>query len=446
MTPDPIRFLHDLSFDALPEAVRAQVALNLLDLVGVGLGGATTRASSIVRGFARSQLGGALPMLFDGRAASASGVGLAGAATIDSLDGHDGYNPAKGHVGCAVFPAAFAFAHATGDMDGASFLSAITAGYEFGSRLAVALHGSVSDYHTSGAWVAVACAGLGARAFGLNRNATRHALGIAEYHGPRSQMMRCIDHPTMVKDGSGWGAMAGISAACLARDGFTGAPAITVEEAPECWSDLGTRWLSCEQYYKPYPVCRWAQGPIAGILALRTAHGLSAADVAQIEVETFHESVRLAMREPKSTDEAQYSTSFPSAVAMVRGRVTAADIADDALNDPEVLRLSRSMVMTESAFANAAFPQQRFARTRLVLKSGKVLDGDWLQPPWGPEAPPSEADLRQKFHALADPVVGAATANAIEDAVGNLPKSGLKPLSDLLIQPINSRTTAFSAS
>ena len=29
-------------------------------------------------------------------------------------------------------------------------------------------------------------------------------LGIAEYHGPRSQMMRCIDHPTMLKDGAGW--------------------------------------------------------------------------------------------------------------------------------------------------------------------------------------------------------------------------------------------------
>lgn len=31
--------------------------------------------------------------------------------------------------------------------------------------------------------------------------------------------MRCIDHPTMVKDGSGWGAMAGVSAALLAADG-----------------------------------------------------------------------------------------------------------------------------------------------------------------------------------------------------------------------------------
>ncbi len=56
--------------------------------------------------------------------------------------------------------------------------------------------------------MAVATAGgIGARYLGgLDRAASRHALGgIGEYHGPRSQMMRCIDHPTMVKDGSGWG-------------------------------------------------------------------------------------------------------------------------------------------------------------------------------------------------------------------------------------------------
>ena len=33
----------------------------------------------------------------------------------------------------------------------------------------------------------------------------------------------------MVKDGSGWGAHAGVTAALLARAGFTGAPAVTVE-------------------------------------------------------------------------------------------------------------------------------------------------------------------------------------------------------------------------
>ena len=71
----------------------------------------------------------------------------------------------------------------------------------------------------------------------LSLEQTKHATGIAEYHGPRSQMMRCIDHPTMLKDGSGWGAMCGVSAARMAKAGFTVAPALILQT--EHWYDLG---------------------------------------------------------------------------------------------------------------------------------------------------------------------------------------------------------------
>jgi hypothetical protein len=54
--------------------------------------------------------------------------------------------------------------------------------------------------------------------------------------------MRCIDHPTMIED-SCWGALAGVSAAYLAADGCTGAPAVTAEaqERQNLLSDLGRR-------------------------------------------------------------------------------------------------------------------------------------------------------------------------------------------------------------
>ena len=180
-------------------------------------------------------------MLFDGRIVSPAGAALAGGMTIDALDGHDGHKLTKGHVGCGVFPAVLALAEAEEQLSGEEFLTTLVIGYEIGTRAGIALHRTACDYHTSGAWVAVACAALGARMLGLDRARTRDAIGIAEYHGPRSQMMRCIDHPTMLKDGSGWGAMAGVSAAYLAADGFTGAPAITIEgdDVADLWGDLG---------------------------------------------------------------------------------------------------------------------------------------------------------------------------------------------------------------
>jgi hypothetical protein len=48
-------------------------------------------------------------------------------------------------------------------------------------------------------------------------------------------------------------------AACARR--LHGAPALTIErdEVRDFWNDLGTRWRIREQYFKAYPVCRWAQ-------------------------------------------------------------------------------------------------------------------------------------------------------------------------------------------
>ena len=432
--PNPLTFIHDLSWEDLSDKVRLQIELNLLDLIGVGAGGRQTRLSEIICTHAAQEFGGDVPMLFDHRTASASGVALAAGMTIDSLDGHDGFNPAKGHIGCPLFPAALAIAHQQ-DVSGKAFLEAMVMGYEFGARVSVAQHATAPDYHTSGSWGAVAAAAAGARVARLDAAQTRHALGTAEYHGPRSQMMRCIDHPTMVKDGAGWGAMAGVSAVRLAQSGFTGAPAITVEQAPEFWADLGNRWYTLEQYYKPYPVCRWAQAPIEGVLALKNTHGLSHEQVDHIEVQTFHESVRLATASPRTTEEAQYSTSFPCAVAMVRGQVGASDIADNALDDPDILRLSQLLVMHEDDYANRHFPVVRYARVTLVLKDGRTVEGDWLQPLWDHRAPPTEAELRNKFHGLADPVLGKDRADATEEALSNLSRTGLAPLTTLLFAP-----------
>ena len=438
------RFIHALGYDALPPKVRTQAELCLLDLTGIGIGGAQTDASRIISAHANTQFGGNVPIFFDGRRASASGAALAMGMTIDALDGHDGFNPAKGHAGCGVFAGTMAMAQDLGISDGKEVLTAIVLGYEIACRVAMAQHATVPDYHTSGAWVAVAVAAIGARLMRLDADKTRHALGIAEYHGPRSQMMRCIDHPAMVKDGSGWGAMAGVSAGFLARDGFTGAPALTVEEAPDVWDDLGHRWLILEQYFKPYPVCRWAQAPVEGVLELRGAHGLVAADVARIEVETFHESVRLATREPATTDAAQYSTSFPCAVAMVRGAVGPADIADGMLRDPEVLRLSGSMVLREHDRANAAFPDTRLARITLELTDGRRLQSGWKTPRWDADAPPTETELREKFHVIAGEIIGVDAAASVEAAIAQLPGAGPGPLATLLSQPMRRATTSGS--
>ena len=439
---DALSFVMGLQWADVPEPVKARVKMALLDVIGVGAGGAGFRSAQIAAGFAADHLGGNAPLLFDDRHASTAGAAFAAAMSIDALDAHDGFNPAKGHIGAVLFASLWPCMKG---MRGADFLTALVAGYEFGARASMAQHGTVPDYHTSGSWGAVTGAAILSRLWSLDHNTARHAIGIAEYHGPRSQMMRGVDYPTMLKDGTAWGAMTAVSSALLAQAGFTGAPAITVEQAPDYWADLGQRWFTLEQYFKPYPVCRWAQAPIEGVLALRRLHGLASTDVTHIHVATFHESIRLATNNPKATDEAQYSTSFPCAVAMVRGDVGPADIGDDALSDPEIVRLSNALTMSEDAEANAVFPLTRLAKVTLTLTDGRELSSDWMQPRWDHDAPPTKDEIDAKFHAYADGPLGVDRATAIREAVENLAETSTDALAALLSQPIKRRTSGSSS-
>jgi 2-methylcitrate dehydratase PrpD len=279
----------------------------------------------------------------------------------------------------------------------------------------------------------------------LTREQTRDAFGIAEYHGPRSQMMRCIDFPTMVKDGSGWGALAGVSAAYLAAEGFTGAPALTAEAPGQrhLWADLGQRWTILEQYFKPYPVCRWAQPAVEAVRNLMRVHGLEGSDIAAVEIRTFAEGVRLATSAPLTTEAAQYSLPFPLAAMIVRGRIGADEITDDGLRDAAILDLSARVQLIEDPEICARFPAERFAVATLRIKDGRTIRSDWVEAPGGPANPLSDEEIAEKFRGLTAHM-GEARSRAIETAIAGLGYGSAKKaafLADLILQPTSAMTT-----
>lgn len=406
-------------YDDLPEDVLHRARLQLLDLIGVAASSIRTPLSRIIRDHAVSMFGAGnrqARLMFDGRGASPAGAALAGGMSIDAVDAHDGFAPTKGHIGVTILPALMAYHDVGLKSDGREFLYNFVMGYEVSGRAGVALHATVPDYHTSGAWNCLGAAAMGARLMGLDREKLRHAVGIAEYHGPRSQMMRCIDHPTMLKDGSGWGAMAGVSAAYLAADGFTGAPAVTVEqpEVAHLWADLGARWTMKDQYVKPYPVCRWAQPAVEATLAVQRAHGIDSKDIEEIAVSTFYEATRLATRHPADTEQAQYSLPYPVAASLVRGTLTVTEITGDALNDPEIARIADCVRLIDHKPYDERFPKERWAHVTVRLKDGRELSSAPTRPRGEPDDPFDTTFMIEKFHAYAAPVVGDKRAKELE--------------------------------
>jgi 2-methylcitrate dehydratase PrpD len=237
-------------------------------------------------------------------------------------------------------------------------------------------------------------------------------------------MLRTCDTPSMVKDGSGSGAQVGVTAAWLAREGFTGAPAMTVEDADveQYWNDLGVRWRIREQYFKPYPVCRWAQPAVEAALALQRAHGFVAEDITAVSIESFREAIALGAhcRVPETTEDAQYSLPYPVAAALVFGRLGADEIDVPKLADPRVRRLLGAVVLVENEDYSRLFPAERWARVRIALTDGRILVSEPARARGNPENPMSDAELQAKYFELAEPVLGRPRTQRIERLVSGL--------------------------
>jgi 2-methylcitrate dehydratase PrpD len=413
--------------DRIPEASLERAGLLLLDTLGVCIAAQPMEAGIIARDAALCLYSASDPshqasILFDGRKASRAGAAFAAATQIDNLDAHDGYNLTKGHIGVAAVPALVAVAEGIPALSGRDALAALVVGYEIAGRAAISLHESVSDYHTSGSWNALGVVALAGRLRVVSPEILRHAFGISEYHGPRSQMMREIANPTMLHDGSGMGALVGVSSLIMAEMGFTGAPAITVEApaAAKHWQDLGHFWQVDDQYIKPYPICRWAHAAIDAVRELRFAHGFAHDQISEIEIRSFHNAVQLYSDIPATTSQAQYSMAFAVAVMAVHGTITAEHISGEGLRDPNVCALVRRTHVIEEARHEERYPIGRWADVTVTLKDGKRFESGDTHARGGPERPFFRSDICDKFQAYAAPVIGAVRAEAIQRAVLSL--------------------------
>ena len=431
-------FLQQLSFEQIPDTVIRQAKTCLADLIATLAAGSQTPLTSIMRQLCEQQFaaGENAPQaraLSGAGQLSPAGSALVDGMVIDSMDAHDGHALTKGHVGCAVLAAINSYIRSTKkSVSGRDLLKYLVAGYEIGTRSGIVLHASCDDYHSSGAWNAVTCAALCADFLQLNREQFEHALGIAEYHGPRSQLMRDVDHPTMIKDGSGWGAMTGVSAAYMAQLGLTGAPALTVleESAQSYWQDLGERWYQLEQYIKPYPVCRWAHPAIDAVIALRQQHSFHPDDVLKVRIHTFHNAARLAQKMPQSTDQAQYAITFPVAVALCYAQVLPQHILEAGLQDQSVREMFSRIDILEDPQLSTRFPAERLARVSIQLKQGEIYRSEPFIARGDPQNPLTTEQTKDKFYSLTRPVWGQQTAAEIDQMINQLdqPDSDAKTL------------------
>jgi 2-methylcitrate dehydratase PrpD len=362
---------------------------------------------------ARTWPGNEATILLHGRRAGPVGAAFANGWAANGFDSDDGLRYAYGHGGAQIFPAALAVAESRG-LSGKRMLAAMVVGYEVAHRAGRCWHDSREVYQACGSWGSVACAATAANLMELTPDQAMQALGVAEYFAPNLPMMRDIDDPAMVKHGIGWGAMTGVVSAGLASQGFTGIPSILGFETYRDWvRGIGDNYIMVEGVgwkERGYACCGWAHAAAKGARSLVDAYDIALEDVAAIRVDGFHETVRLGVELPTTTEEAQFNVAWPVAAMLLDGEIGPAQTLEPRLEDPEICSVAKKVELVESEELNElrrlyelGDRRGRFAsKVIIVLQDGTTFDSGLVEGSFRfPASGWSRQKMEEKFRWLA---------------------------------------------
>jgi 2-methylcitrate dehydratase PrpD len=419
MTTDrAVSFVRDATLAEFSENAREQLRARVLDTLAAATAGFRLPTADVVRAYATDHHDGDTATLLDGAGDTLSeqGTVLVNATAANALDVDDGHREVKGHPAAVVVPPALAAAE-TADATVGELLAAVGVGYELAVRAGLAVHETDGVYTGTGSWGAVGSAAAVARLRGLDQETTAAALGVAEYHAPRTPIMRGVERPGMTKDGIGWGAYAGTAAVDLAAAGFTASGTVFDEASVTETDDLGDRFSLRRGYLKPYPCCRWAHPGVDAVLDLREAREFDPAAVETVRVHTFEAATRLRTRRPESAEAAEYSYPYPLAAALVGGGFAPAALAEDRRTDPTVLALADRVELVVDPDLEARFPADCLARVELDTADGRTLSSGVTRARGAVERPLSSAERRSKARELFDSSVPTGSVERVEEAL-----------------------------
>jgi 2-methylcitrate dehydratase PrpD len=417
---------------AVPADARARAATAFIDTLGVMLAGVAEPAARIAQSLAADEGTGGCRVLGTPITTSVAHAAFANGVAAHALDYDDMCFVSMAHPSCVLVPAILAaaeIAHA----DTATMLDAYVAGFELEGRLGRAMnprHYHHRGWHCTSSIGTLGAAAAVARVLGLDAASTRHALGIAASSacGLKENL------GSMVKPlHAGMAARNGVTAAQLARRGFTASPhaidgpqgylaAMDSEHASldAVTTDLGTRWEIVETgvTVKLYPSCAATHPPLDALAELVRRERFTIDDVASIEVEADSMTQRLLIHPVPTTGlEAKFSMPFCAAAAVVYSRIGIDTFTPDAIRHPDMQRLMPRVMLGANAAFDAAPPLSQ-ARVTVRLRDGRA----WSQHADGARGYPgrlTQEELSAKFEDCARRALGPSGARHAREAISS---------------------------
>ena len=432
-TDELAAFAAGLRFEALPATVVAKAEDLLVDWFGSALAGHGSRPVESITRFALAMgpQTGSSEVITSRRRSSAYLAAMANAAASHVAEQDDVHNGSVFHPGTVVFPAALAVAQALG-ASGQRLLTAAVAGYEVGIRVGEFLGRShYKVFHTTGTAGTLAAAAAVGNLLGLDSAQMRDAFGSA---GTQSaglwEFLRTAADSKQLH--TAHASAAGLMAAYLARDGFTGAAQIlegpqgmaagmSSDAQPGRLNDgLGTRWVTLETSFKYHACCRHTHPAADALAQVMQRHGLRAADLARVVAHVHQGALDVLgpVREPVSVHQSKFSMGTVLALVARFGHAGLVEF-DQHFQEAQTVALRERVEMVLDAEVDGAYPQRWIGKVSVHTGDGRVLHGRVDEPKGDPGNTLSRQEIVDKALRLAA-FSGGASAGEMQAAVDAL--------------------------
>ena len=435
------RWAAGLSYPQLSQEAVYQAKRFLLDSVGCALGGFQQHDVKIALAVLDEIAGAGLATVIGiGKRIDPVSASLANGLMIRCMDYNDIYWKQDPSHPSDIFPAALAGCERA-KSDGKELIVGLVLGHEFEMRFCEAAFPGIRErgwhHATLTAFVSPIVAG---RAMHLGWEQIQHAIGIsASRHATLGAVT--AGKLTMMKNTvDPMATQSGVLAALMAEKGYTGPEHVVdgKEGLTHCFGPawklnlltdgLGESWRITQCGMKAFPTEALTHTPISAVLDIVKSNDLKPEQVEKVQIRSLARAADIlsdpSKYDPQSKETADHSLPYVIAAAIAERQVTPVQFEMKKIMDPTIRAQLKKVEVVADPEIEKVFPALQRVIVNLTTTDGRTVSKQLDYPKGDPRNPLSDAEVEEKFAALADGVLSEGAQKKLKDAIWNLEKVG----------------------
>jgi len=260
-------------------------------------------------------------------------------------------------------------------------------------------------------------------------SASRHATLGAVTAGKLTMMKNTVD-PMATQSG--------VLAALMAERGYTGPEHVVdgKEGLTHCFGPewklnllidgLGESWRITQCGMKAFPTEALTHTPISAVLDIVKSNDLKPDQVAKVQIRSLARAADIlsdpSKYDPRTKETADHSLPYVIAAAVADRQVTPVQFEMKKIMDPTIRAQLKKVEVVADPEIEKVFPALQRVIVNLTTTDGRTFTKRLDYPKGDPRNPLSDAEVEEKFAALAEGVLSKRVQGKLKDAIWSLDK------------------------